>query len=68
MNKNELIKLALKITYAITLLIGVMFTTYNFFSFKIAKNGFYFNDDNQLWLAFGMSFLTISYLIKNWDK
>ena len=68
MKNSEIQALALKITQVISFLIGVIFTTYNLFSFKVAKNGYYFNDDNQTWLAFGISFLAIAYIIKNWNK
>ena len=52
MNKNEIQTLALKIAQVVTFLAGIFLTTYNLFSFKVAKNGYYFNDDNQMWLAF----------------
>ncbi|MCK5722084.1 MAG: hypothetical protein KAI84_06060 [Gammaproteobacteria bacterium] len=65
---QELKILILKISQAISLLIGVIFTSYNLFSLKVVKNGYYYNDDNQLWLAFGLCFLTITYLIRNWNK
>lgn len=68
MNKNEIQTLALKITQIIAFLTGVLLTTYNLFSFKIAKNGYYFNDDNQTWLAIGVSLLALAYIIKNWNK
>jgi len=68
MSKIEIQSLIIKFIQVITILLGVAFTAYNLFSFKIAKNGYYFNDDNQLWLAFGLSSLTIAYLIKNWNK
>lgn len=68
MNKNEIQALALKITQTLAFIAGIFLTTYNLFSFKIAKNGYYFNDDNQFWLAFGISFLAIAYVIKNWTK
>jgi hypothetical protein len=68
MNKNEIQALTLKLAQVITFLVGVAFTAYNLFSFKIAKNGYYFNDDNQIWLAFGLSFLALTYIIKNWNK
>ncbi len=68
MKQNEIQDLALKLTQVITFLLGVAFTTYNLFSFKIAKNGYYFNDDNQIWLAFGISSLAAAYLIKNRKK
>lgn len=68
MNKNEIQTLALKITQIIAFLAGVLLTTYNLFSFKIAKNGYYFNDDNQTWLAVGVSLLALAYVIKNWNK
>ena len=68
MNKNEIQTLALKLTQIIVFLTGVLLTTYNLFSFKIAKNGYYFNDDNQTWLAIGVSSLALTYIIKNWNK
>lgn len=68
MKKESITILALKLTQIISFLIGVLFTTYNLFSFKVAKNGYYFNDDNQTWLAFGVGFLAIAYVIKNWNK
>lgn len=68
MNKNEIQVLTLKILQIITFLVGVFLTTYNLFSFKVAKNGYYFNDDNQIWLALGISSLAIAYVIKNWNK
>ena len=68
MKKNEIQILALKVGQTVALLIGIFLTTYNLFSFKIAKNGYYFNDDNQTWLAVGVCFLTIAYAIKNWSK
>ena len=68
MNKTEIQTLALKLVQIIAFMTGVFLVTYNLFSFKIAKNGYYFNDDNQLWLAFGISFLAVAYIIKNWTK
>ena len=68
MNKNEIQTLALKLVQIIAFLTGVLLTTYNLFSFKIAKNGYYFNDDNQTWLAIGVSSLALAYVIKNWNK
>lgn len=50
------------------LLTGVSFTTYNLFSFKVVKNGYYYIDDNQTWLAVGVTAMAISYVIKNWNK
>lgn len=68
MNKNEIQTLALKLAQIIAFLTGIFLTTYNLFSFKIAKNGYYFNDDNQTWLAIGISSLALAYVIKNWNK
>lgn len=68
MNKNEIQVFALKITQVAAFLAGVFLTTYNLFSFKVAKNGYYFNDDNQLWLALGVALLAVTYVIKNKDK
>ncbi len=68
MSKEQIQALAMKIAYAVTLLIGVAFTTYNLFSFKVVRNGYYYVDDNQTWLALGTVSLAIAYLIKNWNK
>ena len=68
MKKEEIQTLALKLLQVITFLAGVYLTTYNLFSFKIAKNGYYFNDINQTWLAVGISFLAFTYIIRNWKK
>ena len=68
MKQEAMIALALKLTQVISFLAGVLLTTYNIFSFKVAKNGYYFNDDNQTWLAVGVASLAIAYVIKNWNK
>lgn len=60
--------LILKISQATTLVLGAAFTSFNLFSFTVAKNGYYFKDDNQYWLALGVSLLAVNYLIKNWKK
>lgn len=60
--------LLLKVSYVATLLLGVAFTTYNLFSFKISKGAYYFLDTNQSWLAVGVTTLAISYVIKNWKN
>jgi uncharacterized ion transporter superfamily protein YfcC len=64
MNKS----LILKISQALTLVLGVAFTSFNLFSFTVVKNGYYFKDANQYWLAFGVMLLAANYLIKNWKK
>lgn len=68
MDKNNIVLLAVKFSQIIAFLVGVSLTTYNVFSFKIAKNGYYFNDDNQTWLAVGVFSLALAYVIKNWNK
>ena len=68
MNKSEIQSLTLKASQVISFLVGVFLTTYNLFSFKVAKNGYYFNDENQIWLAVGLSSLAVAYIIKNWNK
>ncbi|GMR15882.1 MAG: hypothetical protein BMS9Abin31_0176 [Gammaproteobacteria bacterium] len=60
--------LILKISQAITLVTGLAFTSFNLFSFTVVKSGYYFKDNNQYWLAFGVSLLAIYYLIKNWKN
>ena len=60
--------LILKISQALTLIIGAAFTSFNLISFTVVKNGYYFKDANQYWLAFGVMLLTANYLIKNWKK
>lgn len=68
MSDAKMQALILKISYVATLLLGVSFTTYHLFSFKISKGAYYFVDSNQTWLAAGVTFLAISYVIKNWKK
>lgn len=68
MNKDAMIILTLKFSQVAAFLAGVLLTTYNIFSFKVAKNGYYFNDENQTWLAVGVSSLAIAYVIKNRNK
>lgn len=68
MNKNDIQMLAIKIALIFTFISGVFLTTYNLFSFKVVKNGYYFIDANQLWLALGVSLIAVSYVIKNRDK
>lgn len=60
--------LILKISQALTLILGTAFTSFNLFSFTVVKNGYYFKDTNQYWLAFGITLLVTNYLIKNWKK
>lgn len=64
MNKT----LILKITQSITLITGLAFTSFNLFAFTVVKSGYYYKDENQYWLAFGVSMLAVTYLIKNWKK
>ena len=68
MINSDIQTLAIKLAQTITFLTGVFLITYNLFSFKVAKNGYYFNDDNQMWLAYGVLSLAITYVIKNWNK
>lgn len=60
--------LILKISQALTLILGVAFTSFNLMSFTVVKHGYYFKDANQFWLAFGVSLLAAHYLVKNWKK
>lgn len=68
MNNTQIQALVLKLVQVIMLLTGVAFTAYNLFSFKVVKNGYYYIDDNQTWLAVGVTAIAISYVIKNWNK
>lgn len=68
MNKIEIQALALKVTKVVTFILGVAFTAYNLLSFKVDRFGYFFNDDNQLWMAFGISNLAVYYMLKNWNK
>ena len=68
MSEIQMQELIFKLSKIVTFLIGVAFTAYNLFAFKVDKSGYYFHDDNQLWLSFGVSFLAIAYVIKNWKK
>ncbi len=68
MSNDQMQVLALKITQVVMLLVGVAFTTFNLFSFKVGTKGYYFQDTNQTWLAVGVTAITIAYIIKNWKK
>jgi len=68
MSDAKLQALILKISHVVTLLLGVAFTTYNLFSFKVSKGAYYFQDENQTWLAVGATAIAVSYIIKNWKK
>ena len=60
--------LILKIVQVSLLLSGIAFTTFNLVSFGVIKSGIYFKDANQYWLAFGVTAIAISYVIKNWKN
>lgn len=60
--------LLLKIIQVVSLLTGVAFTIFNLTSFTVVKSGYYFKDVNQYWLAFGVTAIAISYVIKNWKQ
>jgi|LGVF01.2.fsa_nt_gb uncharacterized ion transporter superfamily protein YfcC len=64
MNKS----LILKVSQATSLILGVAFTSFNLISFTVVKNGYYFKDDNQYWLALGVSLLAVNYVMRNWKK
>lgn len=68
MSNAQIQALVLKLVQVISLLIGVAFTAYNVFSFKVVKNGYYYQDDNQTWLAVGVTAIAVSYVIKNWKN
>lgn len=68
MSNAQIKALALKIIQIVSLLAGVALTSYNVFSFKVVKNGYYFQDANQTWLAVGVTAITVFYIIKNWKN
>lgn len=68
MKKNEVQILALKISQLLFFLVGIAFSVYNLFSFKVDKFGYYFSDGNQTWLAFGITLLAAGYFVRNWKK
>ena len=68
MDRNQIQQLAFKVIKVASFLTGIAFTTYNLSSFKVDKYGYFFNDDNQIWLAFGLTNLAIYYLVKNWKN
>ena len=68
MGNVQMQTLALKVAQVVTMLTGTAFTAFNLFSFKVVKNGYYFHDDNQTWLAVGVTSLAVSYIIKNWKN
>ena len=68
MTKVQMQALVLKVTQVFMLLTGVAFTSFNIFSFKVVKNGYYYNDANKIWLAVGITAIAVSYVIKNWKN
>ena len=68
MSNTQIQALVLKLIQVSMLLTGVALTAYNLFSFKVVKNGYYYIDDNQTWLAVGATAIAISYVIKNWKN
>ena len=68
MSNAQIKALALKLVHIGMLLTGIALTVYNLFSFKVVKNGYYYIDDNQTWLAVGVTAIAISYVIRNWNK
>ena len=68
MSNTQILALVLKLLQVATLLTGVALTAYNLFSFKVVKNGYYYVDDNQTWLAVGVTAIAISYVIRNWKN
>ena len=68
MSNTQILALVLKLLQVSTLLTGVAFTAYNLFSFKVVKNGYYYLDVNQTWLAVGVTAIAVSYVIKNWKN
>lgn len=68
MSKVQMQALVLKATQVFMFLAGVAFTSFNIFSFKVVKNGYYYNDASQIWLAVGITAIAASYVIKNWKN
>ena len=68
MTSKQIEALMIKMAQVVPFLLGVAFTAYNLFSIKVDKFGYYFHDDNQLWLSFGVSFLAIAYVVKHWKE
>lgn len=68
MSNAQIQELALKLVQVLMFLTGVALTAYNLFSFKVVKNGYYYIDTNQTWLAVGVTAIAISYVVKNWKN
>lgn len=58
----------LKSVQAVTYVVGLALVIYNLSAVKVDKFGYFFNDTNQLWLAIGVSIVTVGLIIKNWNK
>lgn len=63
--KNDIISWVNRLLISVSYLVGGMFTAYNLTAFKTDKVAFYYPDDSQFWLAFGVSFLILGWLIRN---
>ena len=48
--------------------IGAPIAVYHLFAFKGDKFGIYYRDNDQYWLAVGVTMLVIGWIIRNWDS
>jgi hypothetical protein len=57
-----------KLLQAVAYIVGAALITYNVFAVKVDKFGYYFKDQNQLWLAIGVAVFAVGLVIRNWKK
>ncbi len=57
-----------KALQAVAYIVGAALISYNVFAVKVDKFGYYYRDDNQLWLAIGIGIFAVGLVIKNWKK
>jgi len=57
-----------KYVQAVAYVVGSGLITYNLFSVKVDKSGYFWADSNELWLAIGVAVFAVGLVIKNWKK
>jgi hypothetical protein len=58
----------LKYVQAVAYVVSSTLITYNLFSVKVDKSGYFWVSKNELWLAIGVGILAIGLVIRNWKK
>ena len=65
---SRIIELARRGAVSILYVAGLALAFYNITAFRTDQYGLYFKDENQLWLAIGVSMLATGWLIRSWNR